>query len=403
MKNLHLKFEKVAQMLQKVSLDPSFKLKIYDLIDKDDLPEVNLINEDWVKIKVKLGGICGTDLHLLVLNVSKALSNFVSYPAILGHEFVGSIVELGKNIDNFSIGDRVAIEPIIACEVRDLEPCDSCKTGNINLCSNLDEGAISPGAFMGFCKDTGGGWGEYVVAHKSQLFKIPESVSYEEAVITEPLATALHGIFKKLPEENENCVVIGCGTIGLATIALLKVFSKAKVIAIAKYPFQSELAKKLGADDVYIVKRDAHIKKIGRKLGAKIISPMMEDALLLGEGVDLVIDTVGNTSSLSNAIRLIKYKGTIILVGFPAMMSIDWAPLIVKEATIIPSMTYSYDIINGKKERTFQAALDLISSGRVSVKEFLTHKYSIDQYKEALEITTNKKEHDVIKTAFIFE
>ena len=390
-------------MLQKMSLDPSFSLKIYDLIDNDDLPEVNLINEDWVKIKVKLGGICGTDLHLLVLDVSLALSNFASYPAVLGHELVGSVVELGKNVDNFSIGDRVAIEPILACEVRDLEPCGSCKTGNINLCSNLDKGVISPGAWTGLCKDTGGGWGEFVVAHKSQLFKIPESVSYEEAVITEPLATALHGILKKIPEENENCVVIGCGTIGLATIALLKIFSKASIIAIAKYPFQSELAKKLGADDVYLVKRDAHIKKIGRKLGAKIISPMMEDALLLGEGVDLVIDTVGNTSSLSNAIRLIKYKGTIILVGFPAMMSIDWAPLIVKEATIIPSMTYSYDIINGKKERTFQAALDLISSGRVSVKEFLTHKYSIDQYKEALETTTNKKEHDVIKTAFIFE
>ena len=65
---------------------------------------------------------------MLALNVSKTLSNFVSYPAVLGHEFVGSIVELGKNVDNFSIGDRVAIEPIIACEVRGLEPCDSCKT-----------------------------------------------------------------------------------------------------------------------------------------------------------------------------------------------------------------------------------------------------------------------------------
>jgi threonine dehydrogenase-like Zn-dependent dehydrogenase len=390
-------------MLQKVSSDPSFKLKIYDLIDTDDLPEVNLINENWVKIKVKLGGICGTDLHLLALDISTVLSNFVSYPAILGHELVGSIVELGKNVDNFSIGERVAIEPILACEVRDLEPCDSCKTDNINLCSNLDKGAISPGAYMGLCKDTGGGWGEFVVAHKSQLFKIPESVSYEEAVITEPLATALHGIFKKLPEEHENCVVIGCGTIGLATITLLKVFSKANVIAIAKYPFQSELAKKLGADDVYLMKRDMHIKKIGRKLGAKIKSPMMEDVILLGGGVDLAIDTVGNTSSLSNAIRLIKYKGTIILVGVPAMMAIDWTPLIAKETTIIPSMAYSYDIINGKKQRTFQAALDLISSGRVSVKEFLTHRYSIDQYKEALEITTNKKEHDVIKTAFTFE
>ena len=85
------------------------------------------------------------------------------------------------------------------------------------------------------------------------------------------------------------------------------------------------------------------------------------------------------------------------------MMAIDWTPLIAKEAIIIPSIGYSYDIINGKKQRTFQAAMDLISSGKVSVKEFLTHKYSIDQYKEALEITTNKKENEVIKTAFIFE
>jgi len=210
-------------------------------------------------------------------------------------------------------------------------------------------------------------------------------------------------LFKKLPHENDNCVVIGCGTIGLTTIALLKVFSKANIIAIAKYPFQSEIAKTFGADEVYLIKKDMHIKKIGRKLGAKIISPMMEDAILLGGGVDIVIDTVGNASSLANAIRLIKYKGTIILVGVPAMVAIDWLPLIAKEATILPSMAYSYDIINGKKQRTFQAALDLISSGKVSVKEFLTHKYSIDQYKEALEITTNKKEHDVIKTAFIFE
>ena len=84
-------------------------------------------------------------------------------------------------------------------------------------------------------------------------------------------------------------------------------------------------------------------------------------------------------------------------------MSIDWSPLLSKEATIIPSMAYSYDIINGKKQRTFQAALDLIASGKVSVKEFLTHKFSIDQYKEALEITANKKENNVVKTAFVFE
>ena len=137
---------------------------------KLELEEVNvpqITKNDQVLIEIKACGICGTDLKIME-GGHPATDN-----TILGHEFVGSIVELGKNIDNFSIGDRVAIEPIIACEVRDLEPCDSCKTGNINLCSNLEKGAISPGALMGFCKDTGGGWGEYVVAHKSlRLFNL---------------------------------------------------------------------------------------------------------------------------------------------------------------------------------------------------------------------------------------
>ncbi len=398
-----MKLQKLAQIMQKKTLEPNFKPEIYDLIDLDDMPEVGLINENWLKIKVKLGGICGTDLHILVLDVSNALTNFTSYPAIFGHEIVGTVIELGKNVENLEIGERVLVEPVIACEVRGLEPCSSCKDGNINLCSNLDKGDIAPGVWTGFCKDTGGGWGENVVIHKSQVFKIPASISFEEALIAEPLATAIHGIFKKLPEKNDNCVVIGCGTIGLATIAALKAYSKCNVIAVAKYPFQSELAQKLGADDVFLVKRDMHIKKIGRKLGVKVVTPMMEDALLLGDAVDVVIDTVGNSSSMSNAVRLLKYKGNLILVGVPAYMEIDWTLLIAKEITILTSMGYSYEVINGEKQRTFQVALDLIESGKVSVKDFLTHKFPIEEYKRALETASNKKDNNTVKTAFVFE
>ncbi len=390
-------------MMQKASLDLDYKHKIYELIDLDEIPEVNLINDNWVKIKVKLGGICGTDLNTLALDFSKALIVFSSTPAIFGHEISGTITEIGSNVDNFSVSDRVVVEPILGCEVREVEKCTSCKDGNNNLCSNLDKGIIPPGILTGLCKDIGGGWGEFLVAHKTQLYKIPDSVSFEEAVIVEPLATAIHGVFKKLPKENDNCVVIGCGTIGLATIIALKAFSHCKIIAIAKYPFQSELAKKFGADDVFIVKKDLHIKKIGKKIGAKIVNPMMEDAMLLENGIDVVIDSAGSASSMSNAIRLIKYNGTIIMIGFPAFMEIDWSPLIVKEAQIIPSIVYSYDIINGEKQRTFQIALDLIESGKVNFKDFLTHKFPIDDYKDALEVASNKKENSSVKTAFYFK
>ncbi|MFX0057551.1 MAG: zinc-binding dehydrogenase [Candidatus Hodarchaeota archaeon] len=403
MKALNLKFEKLIEAMQKVAQDPKNRPKVYELIDLEEMPELNLINEDWVKVKVKLGGICGTDLHILTLNISYALSSLTSYPAIFGHEFVGKIVEIGKNVKDFSLGDRVVIEPIIACQVRGLELCDSCKDGNTNLCCNLDQGNIAPGTWTGFCKDTGGGWGEYAVVHKSQLFKIPDSVSFEEAILIEPLAVAIHGIFRQLPKENENCVVIGCGTIGLSTIAALKLFSKCKVYAIAKYPFQSELAKKLGADEIFMIKRDMHIKKIGKTLGAKVISPMMEEVILLGGHVDIVIDTVGNASSLANAFRLIKYRGTVILVGIPAYEQIDWTVLIAKEATILPSMAYGNELFNLQKIRTFQLALDLISSGKVDLKEILTHKFKIRDYKEALTVALNKSENSSIKTVFSFE
>lgn len=402
LKALNVKFKKLTEMMQKASMDASFKPKIYDLIDLDEIPMINLINEDWVKVKVKLGGICASDLHTLALNFSKALTVFSSTPAIFGHEISGTITEIGTNVDNFSVGDRVVIEPTLGCEVREVEKCTSCKDGNNNLCSNLDKGIIPPGMLTGLCKDIGGGWGEFLMAHKTQLYKIPDSVSFEEAVIVEPLATAIHGVFKKLPKENDNCVVIGCGTIGLATIIALKAFSSCRIIAIAKYPFQSEFAKKFGADDVFIVKKDIHIKKIGKKIGAKVVNPMMEDAMLLENGIDIVFDCVGNASSMSNAIRLIKHNGTIVMIGMPAFMEIDWGPLIAKEAQIIPSIVYSYDIINGEKQRTFQIALDLLGSGKFNFKEFLTHKFAIDDYKDALEVAFNKRDNRSVKTAFYF-
>jgi threonine dehydrogenase-like Zn-dependent dehydrogenase len=403
LKALNVKIKKIIELSQKKTLDPKFKSKIYDLIDLEEVSEVQLINDNWVKVKVKLGGICGSDLHFLSLNTSSAMSFFTSFPLIPGHELVGTIVEIGDNVKDFFIGDRVLIEPPLPCEVRGIEPCNSCKEGDYSLCSNLDKGDIKPGMYTGLCADTGGGWGEYIVAHKSQLFKIPETVSFEEALIAEPLAVAIHGIFKKLPEEYENCVILGCGTIGLTTIMALKSFSKCNIIALAKYPFQSELAKNLGADDTFLVKKNLHIKRIGRKLGCRILTSVMGEPFPLGGGADIVIDSVGNASSLSNCIRLAKPGGNLILLGVPAQLKIDWSPMLSKEIKIIPSFGYSHEIINNKKQRTFQIALDLIASGSVNVKDILTHQFPIEDYKSALEVASNKSANNSIKTAFAFE
>ena len=403
MRALHLKLEKIAEISQKKSADPNFKPNVYDMVTLEEIPEVELINENWVKIKVKIGGICGSDLHILTLNASNSLFNFTSFPTVMGHEIVGEVIEKGNNINEVSNGDRVIIEPLLPCEVREIEPCDACKKGKYNLCSNLDKGIISPGLLLGLCKDLGGGWGEFVVSHKSRVFKLPDSISFEEALIIEPLSCSIHAVLKQLPRDGETCVVVGCGTIGLTTILALKAFTNSKIIAIAKYPYQSEVAEKLGADTVLLAKKDIHIKKIGRELGCKILSPPGEDAMLVGGGADVVIDSVGNASSLSNSLRIVNHDGTVILLGAPANMEIDWTPMLYKEAKIIPSWTYGYDEVNSFKQRTFQIAIDLISSGSVDVRDILTHTFTIDQYQNALMVASNKKEHNVIKAAFKFE
>ena len=129
LKALNVKIKKIIELSQKKTLDPKFKPKIYDLIDLEEVSEVQLINDNWVKVKVKLGGICGSDLHFLSLTTSSAMSFFASFPSIPGHELVGTIVEIGDNVKDFSIGDRVIIEPPLPCEVRGIEPCNSCKEG----------------------------------------------------------------------------------------------------------------------------------------------------------------------------------------------------------------------------------------------------------------------------------
>ncbi|UCC18668.1 MAG: alcohol dehydrogenase catalytic domain-containing protein [Promethearchaeota archaeon] len=400
MKALQLTAEKFFELLNKKRTDPNFTSKIYELITYEDLPEPELINDNWIKIKVKLGGICGTDINILEIKQSTYQLNFVSSIAVPGHEIVGTITEIGSNVKNFSVGERVLVDEVLSCEVRGLELCDACKEGDFSLCHNFDKGDISPGFIMGLCEDTGGGWGEYVVAHKSQVLKIPDSISFEDALISEPLAGSIHGVFKRIPKENEIVIVVGCGIMGLTVILALKAFSNCKIIALDIRQSQIDLAKKLGADEVFLTNKGTFIRKIARFLGVRSISPPLQDPTIVGGGADIVFDCVGKASSLKFSLRLVKPKGTLILIGQPATLEIDWTPLFIKEINLVASNTFGTEIIDGVRKRTLQIALDLISSGQVNVSDFITHKFPLENYKEALEVASNKSKYNSNKVVF---
>src|SRR5256886_10491602 len=160
---------------------------------------------------------------------------------------------LGEGVGGFVEGGRPWVrERGLGCIVRGIDPpCPRCAEGRPGLCYNVTEGPIEVGLQTGYCADTGGGWGEVVVAHPSQIHAVPDSLSDEAAVLIEPFACCVHAALRGGATKDDVVVVSGAGTIGLLTVAAVKLFTPPKrLIAIAKHPTQANLARKLGADQV---------------------------------------------------------------------------------------------------------------------------------------------------------
>ena len=139
----------------------------------------------------------------------------------------------------------MVIEPSLWCEPRGFKDfCEFCEKGEINRCLRITEGDVSPGFSIGLCSDTGGSWSPYFVAHKAQLFRVPDEISDENGLMIEPFAIGLHAVLQNYPEDSEQVLIIGAGTIGLCTLASLRALgSKSEVIVLGRYDFQKKAPK----------------------------------------------------------------------------------------------------------------------------------------------------------------
>jgi len=370
-----------------------------------EVPEPALPGPEWVKVKTRHGGICGSDLHTIFLEDSPALSAFVSFPFTLGHENVGVIAEVGPSVEGFTPGDRVVVEPLLPCATRGIEePCAFCRRGEVSLCQNFAEGDLSPGLSIGACRDTGGSWGPYFVAHHSQLFPVPENVSDEDAVMVEPLSVALHSVMRNFPDDDDIVLMIGAGTVGLCTIAALRGFgSRARVIAVAKYRFQGEMAQAYGADEVIYTREGDYFRAVVEETGGKLYKPLLGKPVLVG-GADVVYECVGSESSIDDSLRLARSGGTVVLVGLAAIPKrVDWTPIWLNELTVKGSFWCSTDTYQGRQVRTFQLALEWMAEGRIDLAPMITHRFRLDDYKRALAVTADKGRYRVIKSIFEFD
>jgi threonine dehydrogenase-like Zn-dependent dehydrogenase len=321
-------------------------------VDPPDLP-----GPGWVRVRPRLAGICGSDLATVDGKTSRYFEPLVSFPFTPGHEVVGELDD----------GTRVVLEAVLACGPRGIDPpCRQCAAGRTQRCERQSFGLLEPGLQTGYCADTGGGWGAWLVAHESQLHRVPDELSDEAAVLVEPAACAVHAA-RSAPAVDA-VAVIGAGTLGLCTIAALASRPQRPelLLATAKHPEQRALARSLGAD--VVVAPDELTRAVRRTTGS-----MRAGAQLTG-GVPAVVDCVGSEDSVASSLSVVAPGGTVVLLGMPGRISVDLTPLWHREVRLAGS--YAYGQEDGG--RSFDLAFDLVREA--GLERLLSATYPLDRY-----------------------
>ena len=365
--------------------NPQVATSALSMLHLGDVPEPELPSSNWVRVQPALSGICGSDLSAIGGHASLYLDPLTSYPFIPGHEVVGRLED----------GGRVVIEPALGCVVRGIDPpCPRCAEGRPGLCYNATEGPIEVGLQTGYCASTGGGWGEVLVAHPSQIHAVPDTLSDEAAVLIEPFACCVHAALRGGATKSDVVVVMGAGTIGLLTVAAVKMFTPPKrLIAVAKHPTQRDHARALGADQV-IAPADA-MQRIRFATGSRRLDGL-DRSLLLG-GADITFECVGRADSLSDAVRFTREGGTVVAVGMPGDEKVDWAAIWQRELTVMGAYAYGSEP-KRKGRRTFELALE--AAPELHLERLVGPAFSLGDYRDALAYAMSAGRLGAVKVAF---
>jgi len=369
-----------------------------------DRPEPPLPAPGWVRVRPRLAGVCGSDLATIAATGSPYLAPVTSMPFVLGHETVGLVVETGSGVTRVREGDRVVLHPALGCRVRGIEPpCAACAEGRDALCRNVTRGVIGPGIQTGYCRDTGGAFGDSFVAHESQLYRVSEDVPDEAAVLIEPLACALHGVLRAPPAASDTVLLLGCGAMGLLTVAALRATGcTARIVAVAKHDHQRERAARLGADEL-LDSRGAVVERYrrwARVLGAEVLAAELGKPAVLG-GADVTFDCVASSTTLDDAIRFTRSGGTLVLVGMPAIpRNVDWTPLWYKELTLRAAYAYGPERCPDGQRETFDIALELMRAWSGRLAPLVSAPFELSEYRAALASAFHAGSGKAVKTIF---
>lgn len=357
-----------------------------------EVAEPSMPNQSWLKVKNKTCGLCGSDIHMIFMEIDPRCFP-AAVPSVskkyLGHELLSKVVEVGSDVHGLKKDDRVVlrIDWPSCFQMEFTPPCRQCNAGNYMLCENLGKVNLPT-------LDTGGGFSPFMIMHKSQPHRISDAIDDDEAPLIEPTACAVHGVLKKKPEKGQSVLVIGCGTIGLLTIAVAKAFEpNARVYALAKYRFQADAAMKIGADEIIFSDKDIY-KKIAKITKAEYFQGHLGNEILLG-GFDIIYDSIGNDSSIKDALRFAKAGGHVVILGVNLRPGkFDYTPIWYQEVHLLGTNSHATE---ADTNTTFEIASRLIAEKKVNLDGLITHRFTLEEFKDAVKTFINKKESKAIK------
>jgi threonine dehydrogenase-like Zn-dependent dehydrogenase len=368
-------------------------------VDLIEIPEPTLPAPDWVRVRTRMTGICGSDLKQVLLkgSIDNAMTALISFPHVLGHESVGVIDEVGPAVESRRRGERVLLNPWLSCAPRGIEPlCTACQAGDYMLCRNFDGGCLPAGIHLGTNAGAPGAFADSFVAHESQCFPVPETVSDEVAVLGDPFSVSLHSILKRPPTVGDTVLVYGLGPLGLLAVAALRHFyPKTTVYAVGKHRQQLEMARRFGAHEVLVGRPAELIEGVARLTGARLFRPWNGRPWLI-DGVATVYDTVGLPQTIETAIRIVQARGSVVVSGVEAPRRFEWTPLYFKEVEVVGSNAFAIEEFEGRREHAMEIYLRAASQG-LDLSAIVTHRYPLARWREAFQALIGRRTSGAIK------
>jgi len=376
-----------------------------------DVDDPKPLRADWVVCRSRLTGICGSDAKQVFGDFGNTggespLMSYFSLPQVLGHELVGTVVEKGAAAHGLEVGQRVVLNPWLSCAPRGVTPpCAACVAGDLSQCWSFTAEPIAPGIHTGTSRDATGGFAELFPAHASMLFKVPDDMPDEVAVLADPFAVSLHGITRHPPRPGGKALVYGAGALGTMAVAILRsLYPEVEVAVIARFAAQAQLARTLGA---HLVLQDpfdrmALVEQLAAWSGGRLVEIPKGLPMAHPGGIDVVYDTIGKAETFEVGVRVLRTRGTLVQSGVHGAERWEASPLYFKEITLVGSNAFGIEEVDGVRKHGIQHYLDLAASGRVDLGGLLTHTFRLADWRSAFAALARQEASGAMKVAFDF-